>query len=112
MNTKQVMVPYVTGYSLRQAKNRIVSAGLEISNIRYRKDIATQNVLAQIYKGKEIEEGDNLMINLGDALELVVGLSDSIATTSVPDMTMLSIQEAKNLVWENGLNVAKVQFAD
>ena len=42
---KMVTVPYVTGFSLRQAKNNLEMAGLEIKELIYKSDIATNYVL-------------------------------------------------------------------
>ena len=44
---KMVDVPYVTGFSLRQAKNNIEMAGLEIEELIYRPDMATNYVLEE-----------------------------------------------------------------
>lgn len=44
---KSVKIPYVTGYSLRQAKNNLEIAGLEIAELIYKSDMATNNVLEE-----------------------------------------------------------------
>ena len=58
---KMVPVPYVTGFSLRQAKNKIVGAGLVIDRLIYRNDLATNNILDQTYNGKRVSAGTEVM---------------------------------------------------
>ena len=53
---KRVPVPYVAGRSLRQAKNMLEIAGLEIAELVYRPDMATNYVL---------EEADLLICAVG-----------------------------------------------
>ncbi len=112
MKPKQITMPYVAGFSIRQAKNRLVSLGLGISRITYISDIATNNVIEQKYKGVTVEEDSKETIEVGSELELIVGLSDSAKTVKVPDLTMLSAIEAKSLLWENGFNVGSVVLED
>ncbi len=110
MNPKQIPLPYVAGYSLRQAKNRLISAGLEISKITYQQDIATNNVIAQRYGDQVVNADDGVMINVGQSVELVVGLADTTMKEMVPDLTGLTINEAKSKIWESGFNLKMVEL--
>ena len=110
-NQRQVQLPYVTGYSLRQAKNILEVAGLGIDEIRYVPDIATNYVIEQRLNGKRVEENTDQKVYIGTNVTLVVGQSDkdTLAIT-VPKVVGLSLAEAKSRLWERGLNVGSVQF--
>ena len=51
---KMVPVPYVAGRSLRQAKNMLEIAGLEIDELVYRADMATNYVLDEYCEGRPV----------------------------------------------------------
>ncbi|MFR4025243.1 MAG: hypothetical protein ACLTZY_05330 [Alistipes indistinctus] len=57
---KMVTIPYVTGFSLRQAKSNLEMAGLGIDKLIYQNDIATNNVLEERYNGKIIHPGSKM----------------------------------------------------
>lgn len=107
---KMVKVPYVTGFSLRQAKNNLQLAGLEIDRIIYREDIATNYVLAQQYKGAEINENSSTMAEQGSGVTLIVGLNPGEPLPAMPKFIGLTLTEAKNRIWEAGMNVGTVNY--
>ncbi|MDD3108536.1 MAG: PASTA domain-containing protein [Alistipes sp.] len=104
---KRVVVPYVTGYSLRQAKNNIETAGLEIKELIYREDIATNNVLEERCNGKLITRGSKIEAEMGSGVTLVVGEAGA-TSQKVPKTVGFSIREAKSRLWELGFNVGKI----
>lgn len=108
---RKVQLPYVTGYSLRQAKNILEVAGLEIDEIRYVPDIATNYVIEQRVDGAVVEEGSDKQVYVGSAVTLIVGQSDKdTVALAVPKVVGLSLAEAKSRLWERGLNVGSVRF--
>ena len=109
---KSVKIPYVTGYSLRQAKNILEVAGLGIDEIRYVPDIATNYVIEQRIDGKVVEENTDQQVYIGTNVTLIVGQSskDSLSYQSVPKVIGLSLSEAKSRLWERGLNIGSVKF--
>ena len=108
---RKVQLPYVTGYSLRQAKNILEVAGLEIDEIRYVPDIATNYVIEQRVGGNLVEEGTDQQVYVGSSVTLIVGQSekDTVAL-AVPKVVGLSLAEAKSRLWERGLNIGSVRF--
>ena len=84
---KKVEIPYVPGFSLRQAKNNIEMEGLEIKEIIYRNDIATNNVLEERYEGKAIRPGSKVEAEIGSGVTL-------------------------GRLWEAGFNVGKISGDD
>ncbi len=107
---KMVALPYVAGRSLRQAKNMLEIAGLEIDKLVYRADMATNYVLEQRYRGEIVNRNSRKMAEAGSGVTLYVGVEGGYGTTVVPQVIGLSLREAKSRLWENGLNVGKVQF--
>lgn len=109
---KMVKIPYVTGYSLRQAKNNLEIAGLEIAELIYRSDMATNNVLEQRFRDRVISRGDNIEAEAGSGITLIVGVSAESGAVSVPKVIGFPLNEAKSRLWEVGLNVGKIVFDD
>ncbi len=108
---KMVPVPYVTGFSLRQAKNKIVGAGLVISKLTYKQDIATNNILGQRYKGKNITQ-NGTMGEIGSGVELIVGHNPADPDPIVPGLVGLTVDQARNRLWEAGFNVGSIDQDD
>lgn len=107
---KKVKIPYVTGYSLRQAKNNLEVAGLEIAELIYRSDMATNNVLEERFRDRVISRGDDVEAEAGSGVTLVVGISPESGSVTVPKLVGFPLKEAKSRLWEIGLNVGRVDF--
>jgi beta-lactam-binding protein with PASTA domain len=107
---KTVEVPYVTGFSLRQAKNMIEVAGLEIKELRYINNIATNNILAMLNGRDTIRRDSHLQLEVGSGVTLLVGRAEDAMPVEVPKIVGLSLGEAKSRLWERGLNVGKVSM--
>lgn len=105
---KQVEVPSLTGFSLRQAKTELSSAGLRLGRLIYTEDMATNNVLSQKYKGEDIEPGTSLESE--SYIDLVLGLNPSDDRTYIPDVIGYRYQIAKDLLHESSLNISKLIF--
>lgn len=103
------VIPYVAGYSLRQAKNMLETKGFEIKKIEYVDDIATNNVLSQWHKGVQVVQGSKIMAPLGEGVVLRVGRSGNAAIPLVPKVIGLSVREAKSRIWEMGLNLGEIK---
>ena len=54
---KKVTMPNLVGYSMRQAKAELSTRGLNLGKLIYVNDIATNNVLKQQYRGRDIAAG-------------------------------------------------------
>lgn len=107
---KMVEVPYVTGFSLRQAKNNLEVAGLEIDKLVYVSDLATNNILEERYNGKVINPSTHLKVEVGSGITLMVGMGEEGTTQAIPKLIGFPLNEAKSRLWESGLNVGKVEF--
>lgn len=107
---KMVPVPYVADRSLRQAKNMLEIAGLEIAQLVYRTDMATNYVLDQYLGKQKITEASSVEAEMGSGVTLYVGVQPGHGVTVVPQVIGLSLRDAKSRLWELGLNVGKVTF--
>ena len=110
VNAKQVSMPNLVGYSMRQAKAELSSKGLNLGKLIYVSDMATNNVLKQQYRGKDIRTGT--MIDSGSEVDLVVGLSDTDNQTRIPNVVGMKYNRALDAVHDNSLNVARTTFDD
>lgn len=107
---KMIPMPYVAGFSLRQAKNKLIGAGFVIDKLIYRDDIATNNVLEQKYNGKNITPKSNAMGEVQSGVTLIVGLNPVDLDPIVPNVIGLTADQAKSRLWEYGFNVGSVDF--
>ena len=110
VNAKQVSMPNLVGYSMRQAKAELSSKGLNLGKLKYVSDMATNNVLKQQYRGSDIKSGT--MIDSGSDIDLVVGLNDMDNQTRVPNVVGMKYNRAIDAVHDNSLNVARTTFDD
>lgn len=108
LTPKLTPVPSLVGYSLRQAKTEINSAQLRTGKLQYVPDMATNNVLKQKYKGKEIQPGT--MIETDSEIDLVLGLSPDDNITYIPQVNGYQLMTARDIIIENSLNVGKIRF--
>ena len=102
---KNVKIPYITGYSLRQAKNKLISSGLQISKLTYKSDIAKNNILKQLYNGEEILPDSEIIAPVNSGIELVVGIDDVESFLKTPYLLGEPLYSAKGILWEEGLNI-------
>ncbi|MBQ5653751.1 MAG: PASTA domain-containing protein [Alistipes sp.] len=109
---KMVPVPYVAGRSLRQAKNMLEIAGLEIKELIYRPDIATNYVLEQYFDRQPITAESRIEAEMGSGITLYVGVDEGDNLTFVPQLVGLALRDAKSRLWESGLNVGKVIYEE
>jgi len=108
MHAKKVSMPNLVGYSMRQAKAELNSRGLALGKLIYVNDIATNNVLRQIYHNREIRPG--VQIEAGSEIDLQVGLNPSDNMTYVPNVKGMKYLRAVDAVHDNSLNLRKLVF--
>lgn len=105
VNARNVTVPNLVGYSLRQAIPEIDRRGLTLGRLIYKNDMATNNVLEQLYKGQPIEAGTH--VEAESVINLVVGLNPDDNATKVPSLIGLDENEAVKVLHDSYLNVKK-----
>ena len=107
-NAKKVSMPNLVGYSMRQAKAELNSRGLALGKLIYVNDIATNNVLRQIYRNREIRPGRQ--IETGSEINLEVGLNPEDNLTYIPNVKGLKYLRAVDAVHVNSLNIGRIVF--
>ncbi len=112
LRQKMVKVPYVAGRSLRQAKNMLEIAGLEIERLEYVSDIATNYVLEVFCDGVQLTPESSLEAELGSGVVLKVGVENGHGLAEMPKLIGLSLDRAKSRLWEMGFNLGKIIYDD
>lgn len=105
---KKVSMPNLVGYSMRQAKAELNSRGLALGKLIYVNDIASNNVLRQIYRNREIRPG--VQIESGSEIDLQVGLNSDDNMTYVPNVKGMKYLRAVDAVHDNSLNIGRIVF--
>lgn len=105
---KLVKMPELVGYSLRQAQSELVSNQLSLGKLIYVKDIATNNVLGQLYKGRAIAEGDKIPSE--SVIDLKLGINETDSTTYIPEIRGIPYRLVREKLAENSLNLSKAVF--
>lgn len=106
---RSVKVPYVTGLSLRQAVGDIVSVGLEVEELIYRRDLANKYILEERVGEVGIEEDTNMEAIMGSGVTLVVGINGN-SSELVPNVLGKNLHDAKATLWSAGFNLGEVTY--
>ena len=105
---KEVEMPSLVGYSMRQAKAELARHGLTLGRLIYTRDIATNSVLHQQRGGVDIKPGT--VLASGTTINLVLGLNPSDNMTYVPKLIGKQYLPAVDQTLESSLNVGKLRF--
>lgn len=105
---KLVKMPELVGYSLRQAQSELISNQLSLGKLIYVKDIATNNVLGQLYKGRAIAEGEKIPSE--SVIDLKLGINETDSTTYIPEIRGIPYRLVREKLAENSLNLSKAVF--
>lgn len=105
---QKITMPSLVGYSMRQAKAELSSRGLLLGRLIYVSDIATNNVLRQLYHNQEIAPGAT--VESGSEIDLVVGLNSDDSRTYAPNVVGMKFRSAIEAVHDNSLNVTRLVF--
>lgn len=108
MVAKEVPMPTLVGYSLKQAKAELLRNGLNLGRLVYVNDIATNYVLKQQIRGVAAAPGKP--VASGTSVNLVLGLNPNDNRTFVPRVIGRQYLSAVDLLHENSLNVGALHF--
>ena len=108
MNAKKVTMPNVVGVSMRQAMAELQSRGLVLGKLIYIEDLATDNVLRQLMRGKVIEPGTQ--IESETVIDIELGLNETDCRTYVPDVIGMKNVSAVDAIHSSSLNVDRIRF--
>jgi beta-lactam-binding protein with PASTA domain len=107
-NPERIHMPDFTGVSLIQAKADIETYGLKIGKLTYVPDIATNNVLEQMYRGRAIAPGS--WIEKNSRIDLVLGMGKSDEITIVPDLLGTTRSDAIQKATDYSFNIGAMIF--
>lgn len=105
---KEVYMPSLVGCSLRQAKAELLRNGLNLGRLIYVHDIATNTVLKQQVRGRDVPAG--FPLTSGTSVNLVLGLNEDDALTNIPNLTGRKFLDAVDALKENSLNLGGLRF--
>lgn len=105
---KMINMPSTVGFFLRQAHSVLSSNSLKVGKLIYVPDIASNNVLEQLYKGYPISPGRK--IEGESEIDLKLGISENENTTYVPNLLELQYSLIKEVLVDNSLNLGKAIF--
>ncbi len=105
---KKMRMPDVVGLSLRQAKATIEMQGFEVGRLSFAPDMASNNVLSQLYGGRTVQADE--LLSVGSKIDLVLGKSHDSERTALPQLKGLSLVSAKSNIVEASLNVGKIKY--
>ena len=108
LKPKMVEMPLVTGYFLREASFALERNSLRVGKLIYVEDIASNNVLRQLYKGREIKAGTKIASQ--SEIDLEVGIATTDNTTFIPNMEGMPYSIVKEILTDNSLNLGKAIF--
>lgn len=108
VNPKEITMPDLVGFSLRQAKTELSSRGLVLGKLIYVHDMATNNVLRQLNGNREAEAGE--MIESESVIDLVLGLNSMDSETYAPYLHGLKYLSAVEAVHDHSLNIGEIRF--
>ena len=101
-------MPLVTGYFLREASFALERNSLRVGKLIYVEDIASNNVLRQLYKGREIKAGTKIASQ--SEIDLEVGIATTDNTTFIPNLEGMPYSIVKEILTDNSLNLGKAIF--
>ena len=108
LNPEKVAMPNVIGVSIRQAVAILESNGLFAGHLSYASDIATNNVLRQLFQGKAINPGKK--INKGSYINLVLGKNGNYDFAKIPNICGLTLRKAQRIISQESLNTGKIHY--
>ena len=105
---RKVVMPNLIGYSLNEARSELNNRGLSLGKLNYTQDIATNNVIRQTVRGRNIRAGD--LVISGSDVDLTLGLSSDERPTTVPRVIGMKYIRAVDALHDRFLNVGRVRF--
>ncbi len=108
VNPEVTEVPYVVGYTLRQAKALLEASGFRIGRLTYVPDVGINNVLREMVDTVELHEGDSLV--KGTAVDLVLGKGLSNQRTYLPNFVGMDLRKAQETIISAALNLGTTVY--
>ena len=101
-----VDMPDLRGFSFQSADMYLQSIGLRLGDTSYRPDIARNSVLEQRFNNQTLLPGTK--ISMGSAIALVLGDGIGNALMNVPDLTGMSLTDARSYLSSLNIGIGAV----
>lgn len=101
-----VDMPNLEGLSFRFAVDKLQKNHLKLGDTTYKPNFMKGSVLQQEYKGQKITFGTK--IRWGSAIDLVLGGGLEPVQIPVPDLTGLTVEQARSLLKDKGIILAAI----
>ncbi len=105
---EQIAIPPLTDISLRQSLAQIESAGLIPGDITYKPSEFRNLVLQATIGGREVVTGE--MVAKGTRVDLVVGSGEEMELVFLPNVTGLTLQDARQIIAHSILSLGAVIY--
>jgi len=103
VSPEKVQIPNLVDYSLRNAKVILESYSLVIGELIHVPSEYRNLVIQQLYQGKPVVPGT--VVTKGATIDLHIGKGLSSIRTNVPDLTALTLDEARSYTASVSLNI-------
>jgi len=101
-------LPDLTDLSLRKATMDLNNKGFVVGQLIMKPDLAHQVVLGGQYQGREVRAGQKLP--RGSVIDLYIGFNNSDSLVDVPNLTGLTLDEARIFLAESSLSLGTVSY--
>lgn len=101
-----IEMPNLEGLSYRFAVDKLLKNHLQLGDTTYKPNFMKGSVLEQKYNGKDIAFGSK--IRWGSKIDLVIGGGLEAVKIPVPDLTGMTVAQAKQLLGEKGILLAAI----
>ena len=105
---RKVKMPNLVGTSIRAASSELAAKGLVLGRLSYVSDIATNQVLRQTFRGRDVQAGREIAD--GSVIDLTLGLNSADSRTYIPNLVGFKYQTAVDVLHENSLNLSSARF--
>lgn len=101
-----VEMPNLDGLSYRFAVDKLIKNHLTLGDTSYKPNFMKGSILEQQYKGKRIAFGSK--IRWGSKIDLIIGGGLEAVKIPVPDLTGMTVEEARGLLKDKGILLAAI----
>ncbi len=102
----KIEMPNLVGITLREARIKLGSYGLELGELFYKYDISENVVLGQQFQGKRIAAHDSII--KGSKIDLIIGKGLANVRRMVPNLVGLTLEEAQIVATNATFNIGAV----
>lgn len=104
----EIPMPKLTEMSYMTAIAKLRSHQLELGQIRFEPDIAKDIVLEQRFNNQPIQPG--VPIKMGSRIDLIVGSGIGEQFIEIPDLTGLTLEQAKTILEAHMLRLGNIRY--